>query len=138
MSDVIQEVRPSIVYLPNHSDVHTDHQITFRATISCCKIFRAPFIRKILMYECLSETEFALAISSEAFIPNVFVDITDEFLREVEIFKVYESEIMRPPFPRSIESIRSLAQSRGSFIGNKYAQAFCLLFEKINWTKGRL
>ena len=130
MSVVIQEVKPSIVYLPNRSDVHTDHQVTFKAAVSCCKNFRAPFIRKILMYECLSETEFAPALTECAFVPNVFVDISEYFCQKLEIFKVYTSEVMEPPFPRSIETVTSFAQYRGSRIGKEYGEAFYLLFEK--------
>ena len=131
ISVIIQEVRPSIVYLPNRSDVHTDHQVTFRAAISCCKNFRAPFIRKMLMYECLSETEFAPVLRENAFIPNVFVDISEFLNRKLEIFKIYDSEVMKSPFPRSIETVTSLAQYRGSRISKKYAEAFMLLEEKI-------
>ena len=131
MSIVIQEVKPSIVYVPNCNDIHTDHQITFKAVMSSCKHFRAPYIRKILMYECLSETEFAPAVSLYAFVPNCFVNISEYFLHELEIFRVYESEIMKPSFPRSIETITSLARYRGSCIGKEYAKAFCLLFQKI-------
>ena len=128
---VIQEVRPTIVYVPNRSDIHTDHQITFKAVTSCCKNFRTPFMNKILMYECLSETEFAPPLREDVFVPNVFVDISPFFCRKIEIFKVYESEIMDSTLPRSIESISSLACYRGSHIGRQYAEAFCLLFEKI-------
>jgi LmbE family N-acetylglucosaminyl deacetylase len=131
ISAVIQEIKPSIVYIPNHSDVHTDHQVTFKATISCCKNFRAPFIRKILMYECLSETEFAPALRENAFIPNVFVDISEFLNRKLEIMKIYDSEVMDPPFPRSIETVISLAKYRGSRIGEKYAEAFTLIQEVI-------
>lgn len=131
MSAVIQEVKPSIVYLPNRSDVHTDHQVTFKVAVSCCKNFRAPFINKILMYECLSETEFAPALREDAFTLNVFVDISEYFNRKLEIFKVYGSEVMEPPFPRSIETVTSLARYRGSRIGKEYGEAFYLLFEKI-------
>lgn len=131
MSVVIQEVKPSIVYLPNRSDVHTDHKVTFRAAISCCKNFRAPFINKILMYECLSETEFAPALMERVFVPNVFVDISGTFHQKLEIFKVYSSEVMAPPFPRSIETIISLAKYRGSRIGVESAEAFMLLEERI-------
>jgi len=132
MSEVIQEIKPSTVYLPNRSDVHTDHQVIFKAAISCCKNFRAPFINKILMYECLSETEFAPALREYAFTPNVFVDISEYLNRKLEILKIYDSEIREPPFPRSIETVINLAQYRGSRIGKKYAEAFYLLFEQNN------
>ena len=130
MSVVIQEVKPSIVYLPNRSDVHTDHQVTFKAAVSCCKSFRAPFIRKILMYECLSETEFAPTLMESAFALNVFVDISDYMERKLAIMSIYSSEMMPDNLPRSRSAIKALAAYRGSRIGVRYAEAFMLLFEK--------
>ena len=131
ISVVIQEVKPSIVYLPNRSDVHTDHQVTFKAAISCCKNFRAPFIKKNLMYETLSETEFSPALSENAFIPNVFVDISDYMEKKLEIMSIYSSEMMPDNLPRSYSAIKALAAYRGSRIGVQYAEAFMLLFEKV-------
>ena len=130
ISVVIQEVKPSIVYLPNRSDVHTDHQVTFKAVISCCKSFRAPFIKKNIVYECLSETEFAPALSENVFIPNVFVDISDYMERKSDIMSIYSSEMMPNHLPRSHSAIRALATYRGSRIGVQYAEAFMLLLEK--------
>ena len=131
ISKVMFEVMPEIVYLPNRSDVHTDHQSTFKAAYSCTKNFRYPFIKKILMYESLSETEFAPTLSESIFIPNVFVDITKYFEKKLEIFKIYESEVMKEPLPRSLEVIEALAKYRGSQISEKYAEAFVLLKETI-------
>lgn len=56
---------PEIIYLPNRSDAHSDHRITFDAVMACTKSFRYPFINKILMYECLSETDFAPSLHEE-------------------------------------------------------------------------
>ena len=131
ISKVIFEIKPEIIYLPNRSDVHTDHQITFKATYSCTKNFRYPFIKKILMYETLSETEFAPALPENTLIPNVFVDITNYFEKKIEIFKIYKSELMKEPLPRSLEVVEALAKYRGSRIGEKYAEAFVLLKEII-------
>ena len=82
------------------------------------------------MYETLSETEFAAPQESNAFYPNVFVDISDYFKIKSRIFQVYKSEVMNAPFPRSLEVIEALAKYRGSRIGVKYAEAFSLLYEK--------
>jgi len=131
ISKVIFEIKPEIIYLPNRSDVHTDHQITFKAAYSCTKNFRYPFIKKILMYETLSETEFAPALPENTFIPNVFVDITEYFEKKLEIFKIYKSELMAEPFPRNLEVIEAFDKCRGSRIGKKYAEAFVLLKEII-------
>ncbi|MBO1224042.1 MAG: PIG-L family deacetylase [Candidatus Scalindua sediminis] len=130
ISDVIKEIEPSVVYLPNRSDIHTDHKITFNAVMSCCKDFRMPCIKRILMYECLSETEFAPAHKECVFVASVFIDISEYFQRKLEILKVYASEVMASPLPRSIEAVTSLARYRGSRIGKEYAEAFYLLFEK--------
>ena len=131
ISEVILEIEPEIIYLPNRSDVHTDHQISFKAAYSCTKNFRYPFIKKILMYETLSETEFAPTLPESIFIPNVFVDITKYFEKKLEIFKKYKSEVMEEPFPRSLEVIEAFDKCRGSQIGEKYAEAFVLLKETI-------
>ena len=45
------------------------------------------------------------------------------------MMKMYESEIMEEPLPRSVRSIEALARYRGSRIGVKYAEAFQLLLE---------
>ena len=131
ISKVIFEIKPEIIYLPNRSDVHTDHQITFKTAYSCTKNFRYPFIRKILMYETLSETEFAPALPENTFIPNVFVDITKYFEKKLEIFKIYKSEVMEEPLPRSLGSIKALTKYRGSQIGVEYAEGFMLVREII-------
>ncbi len=131
VSKVIFEIKPEIIYLPNRSDVHTDHQITFKTAYSCTKNFRYPFIKRILMYETLSETEFAPALPENAFIPNVFVDITKYFEKKLEIFKIYKSEVMEGQSPRSLKVIEAFNKYRGSQIGEKYAEAFVLLKEII-------
>ena len=128
---VINEIKPQVVYLINRSDVHSDHRTAFNAIYSCTKNFRKPFIQKILMYETLSETEFAPAIAENIFMPNVFVDITDFMDKKIEIMKIFDCEVMPDNMPRSISAIKSLAGYRGSRIGVKYAEAFMLLFEKL-------
>ncbi len=131
ISNYINQIKPSIIYFNHYNDVHSDHRIAFDAIYSCTKSFRYPFITKILMYETLSETEFAPALPCASFIPNVYVDITDYLDQKIEIMKLYETELMEEPYPRSISSIEALARFRGSRAGVKYAEAFMLLYEKI-------
>lgn len=66
------------------------------------------------MYETLSETEFTMSSFNNIFKPNVFVDIMDYFEKKIEIMKVYDSEIMISPLPRSLNAIETLAKYRGS------------------------
>ena len=131
ISDVFKIVKPEIVYLPNRSDVHSDHKIAFQASYSCTKNFRYPFIKRILMGETLSETEFAAPSVENLFVSNVYINITEHFEKKIEIFKIYKSELMDDNLPRSIAAIESLARYRGSRIGVRYAESFQLLFERL-------
>lgn len=127
ISSIFTEVEPEVIYCLNRSDAHSDHRVIFDAVMACTKSFRYPFIKKILMYECISETEFAPALVEKLFLPNYFVDITDYIDQKLEIMKVFESEIAEHPFPRSLENIKALAHFRGASVGVKYAESFQLL-----------
>ena len=129
ISEVIYNIKPDILYIPNRSDVQSDHRISFQAIYPCTKNYRYPFIKSILMYETLSETEFAPALAENAFIPNTFVDITDYIDKKIEIMKLYDTEIMPDPLPRSVHAIKGLAAFRGSRIGVMYAESFQSLLE---------
>lgn len=131
ISKVFNEVKPNTIYINNRSDIHTDHQIVFQAVMSCTKSFRYPFIKKILMYETLSETEFAPALPETIFIPNSFVDISDYFNRKINIMRIFNSEIMESPLPRSSDIIETKSRLCGSRISVKYAEAFQLLLQII-------
>lgn len=130
INKVYNEVRPNIVYMNFVHDVHSDHKSAFEAAYTCTRSFRKPFIEKIYMIEALSETEFAPAISSSSFCPNVYVDITKYIDKKLEIMELYDTEIMQEPYPRSLSSIKALARVRGSRAGVMYAEAFQLLYEK--------
>jgi N-acetylglucosamine malate deacetylase 1 len=128
MSNVFQSVQPNQVFLPFRQDVHSDHQHAFSAAYSCTKVFRYPSVRKVMMVETLSETDFAQSAGG-GFVPNLFVDMTDQFDRKMEILRVYKSELSPHPFPRSAESITALATLRGVAAGCKYAESFMMLKE---------
>ena len=127
IASVVSKVRPEVIYTVNRSDVHTDHQVGAKAVMSCTKSFRYPFIERILMYECVSETEMAAPLVENVFIPNVFSDISDYLDRKIEIMQLYGSEVQEPPLPRSIDNVTALARFRGASAGVNYAEAFTLI-----------
>lgn len=129
LSPMLHELRPDILYLPFKGDVHSDHRILFECLCSCTKTFRYPFVKKILMMETVSETDFAPALAENAFLPNLFVDISEFFERKLEILSFYQSELGPPPFPRSFENLRALAGWRGSQTNCRYAESFMVLKE---------
>ena len=129
VSEVFRPFEPEEVFVPNRSDVHTDHRIVFDAVASCTKWFRYPFVKRVLAYETLSETDFGLG-TDKGFCPNVFVDIEPFLDRKLQAMDIYKSELGVFPFPRSHEAIRALAAVRGAAAGFKAAEAFQLLRER--------
>ncbi len=127
VSQIFSEIEPEVIYVMNRSDAHSDHRIVFDAVYACTKSFRYPYVKQVLMYECISETEFAPALSERVFIPNYFVDISDYMDKKLTIMEIFGSELGEHPFPRSIENILALAHFRGSTIGVKFAEAFQLI-----------
>ena len=127
ISKIFSEVKPEIIYCLNRSDAHSDHRITFDAVMACTKSFRYPYIKQVLLYECISETEFAPALPEKAFTPNYYVDITEFFQKKLDIMRIYESELGEHPFPRSERNIEALATFRGASVGVEYAEAFQLI-----------
>lgn len=127
ISEVFQEVKPEIIYCLNRSDAHSDHRHTFDAVMACTKSFRYPFVKQVLMYECISETEFAPNLHEKVFMPNYFVDVSNHLKEKLEIMKIYESELAEHPFPRSLRNMEALATFRGASVGVEYAEAFQLL-----------
>jgi N-acetylglucosamine malate deacetylase 1 len=131
ISKYVLEIKPQYVYFNHHADVHSDHRVAFEAIYSCTKKFRYPSIERILLFEILSETEFALPIGNNAFTPNVFIDITPYMGMKIEIMKLYTTEVMKEPFSRALTSLKALGRYRGSRIGVEYAEAFMLIFEAL-------
>lgn len=129
ISNSINKIKPDIIYMPFYDDAHSDHKIINESVISACKSFRKPFIKSIRVYETLSETEFNINPTSMSFKPNLYIDIDKYLEKKIKIMKVYRSEFLPHPFPRSEKGIKSLAYFRGSFVNLNAAEAFIILKE---------
>lgn len=128
ISKVINEIKPDIVYFPHKGDLNKDHRLVFESSLVATRPLHHK-IKRILSYECLSETEWGQSI--EAFNPNVYVDITKTLKTKIEAMKVYESEVKPHPHPRSLEMINILAKMRGGAVGLEAAESFILIREII-------
>lgn len=128
-SEVIKKIKPEIVYVPFPGDVHSDHRVVFEVMAACTKQFRYPWIKRILAYEALSETEFSINPVARKFEPNVFIDISNCLEEKIRIMNLYASEMGIHPFPRSQQNIRALATMRGATANCNAAEAFMLLKE---------
>jgi LmbE family N-acetylglucosaminyl deacetylase len=130
IAEAVERTRPEVVYVVHGGDVHTDHTVAFRATMSVLKPFHLEKlgVRRVLAYETLSSTE---AAAMPSFLPNLWVDVSAELERKLELLALYETEAQEEPLPRSASAIRALARYRGATIGVEYAEAFALVRELV-------
>ena len=126
-SKIINKIKPQTVYTPYFGDIHSDHRVVCEAVLSCVKSFRSNFIKKVLCYETISETEFNLKGRDYSFHPNCWVNIEKFLKKKIQIINMYKSELLEHPFPRSVKNINSLASIRGSNVGLKSAESFMIL-----------
>lgn len=123
--DFIEKTLPDTLILPYEFDAHSDHAEVFHWMYPFTKSFRYPFIKKVLLMEILSETEFTR--KEMAFKPNFFVDISEYMDEKIDIMRLYQGEMKDPPFPRSAENIKALATLRGAMGGVRYAEGFRII-----------
>lgn len=126
---VLKQIKPEIIYLPFPGDIHSDHRVVFEVMSACTKQFRYPWIKRLLAYETLSETDYSISPLFHHFHPNVFADITNYLERKIEIMKLYSGELNDFPFPRSERAIRAMAEIRGVLANCQACEAFVLLKE---------
>jgi len=129
IAEVVNESQPEIVYVPHGGDVNNDHRLVFEAAMVAIRPKPALAIKKILCYETLSETEWAAPLAENAFMPNVYVDISGVLATKLKAMSEYKSELKEFPHPRSLEAISALAKVRGATTGVEAAEAFMLMRE---------
>jgi LmbE family N-acetylglucosaminyl deacetylase len=125
--DVINEVQPDIVFIPHYGDMHLDHYIVSQTAMVGLRPIREHKVLEIYSYETLSETEWNIPHTSNAFLPNTWIDISDYLDRKLEAMSIYSTQVKEFPHPRSLEAIKALAKLRGSTIGVSAAEAFSLI-----------
>jgi LmbE family N-acetylglucosaminyl deacetylase len=125
----LRDYRPDVVYLPHRGDLHSDHRAVFQSALVAARPVGAPFIRRLLSYETLSETEWAAPNIADVFLPNVFIDITDFLEKKKQAMAAYRSQVKEFPHPRSLPSLEFLAGLRGVTVGFRAAEAFQLVRE---------
>lgn len=126
IGEIIRKIEPEILVTVFPNDIHSDHETVFRWVKPFSKSFRFPKLKRFLLMETISETDFALG---KPFAPNLLVDISEQMEDKLRLLKIYDTELGEPPFPRSLEQVRALATCRGVVAGTRYAEAFMILRE---------
>lgn len=129
LMDVIVAEQPDEVYLPFWGDLQVDHRVT---TDAAMVVLRAKYnhpVKRIYAYETLSETGINLPNAENAFIPNVYEDISDYLEGKKKALGFYKSQLSAFPDLRSPEAVEALARLRGSTVNVQAAEAFMLIRE---------
>lgn len=119
LEKIIKKFKPSIVYSPPSHDLNKDHQKVFESALVITRPFSSS-VKKLLCYELPGMVR-------EPFRPSVYENIEKEFSHKIKAFKMYKSEVMKFPHPRSLEAIENLAIQRGVESSLKKAEAFQLI-----------
>ena len=127
--DVIVSSKPDEVYIPHWGDMQKDHQIVSEAAMVSLRSKYGHSVKRIYAYETLSETGINYPTGEKAFIPNVYVDVTDFLEAKKEALRCYTSQIGEFPDLRSVEAIEALARYRGATVNIEAAEAFMLIRE---------
>ena len=86
-----------------------------------------PQVKRIYGYETMSETNWNVPNVQNAFIPNVYVDITDTLTDKLKALSYYKLQISDFPDARSTGAIEALAKYRGSLMHWFAAEAYMLI-----------
>jgi LmbE family N-acetylglucosaminyl deacetylase len=127
IEEVVQSVRPDIVYSHFGGDVNHDHRILFQAVQVATRPYSAPFVREVLAFETPSATEWGTPAVQGSFVPQIFVDVSATLEDKIRAFCRYEREVRPAPHPRSPESLRARARTWGSVIGVDAAEPFMVV-----------
>ena len=130
--NLVQEIRPDILYLPHRGDMQLDHKITVDATMVALRPKYNHVVKRVYAYETLSETGWDIPNVENEFIPTSYNEIEDFIGKKIEAMQMFKSQIAEYPNPRSIESIQALAVYRGTMVGVRMAEAFIVIREIRN------
>jgi len=120
LEKLIKKINPRIVYTTPNNDLNKDHQKVFESTLVVTRPHSSN-VNQVLSYE------FPGLKRKTSTMHNVYEDISKEFSYKVKAFKMYKSEVVNFPHPRSLDSIESFAIQRGVESNTKKAEAFELI-----------
>lgn len=124
LEEVIQGFLPDLIYTHHNGDLNIDHRLTHQAVMTACRPVPGYTVREIYSFEVMSSTEWNPSGVSH-FLPNYFIDISNDFLeKKLLALKEYSMEMRKAPHSRSFEHVEYLARHRGYSVGLEAAEAF--------------
>ena len=127
IEDLIQKLRPAVIYTHHPGDLNLDHGIVHRAVLIATRPVLGHPVRQILTFEVPSSTEWAFQKIEPVFRPNVFVEVSKTLDAKIAALACYDSETRNFPHPRSEQALRAIATRWGSVSGCTAAEGFELV-----------
>lgn len=123
-----EDFQPELVFTHHGGDLNIDHQRTFEAVVTACRPLENEIVKGIITFETPSGTEWRASSDPKHFIPNLFVEISeDNLIAKIKGMESYEFEKRTYPHPRSPEALKILAQRYGVMMGGNLYEAFQLI-----------
>ncbi len=120
LEQIIQEVKPQIIYCQYGGDINQDHQILFKALLIATRPTDDSIV-SLRAFDTASSTEWGFPGS---FMPDTYVDISETLETKLEAMACYVSEVRPYPHPRSIDALRNRAQAWGNRVCMEAAEVF--------------
>ncbi|GIM61841.1 PIG-L domain-containing protein [Capnocytophaga canis] len=119
---------PEVIFTHHGGDVNIDHQKTFEAVVTACRPMKEECVKTIITFETPSGTEWRASSDPKQFVPNMFVEISQEDLQaKIKGMESYEFEKRAFPHPRSPKALEILAQQRGIMVGKELVESFMII-----------
>ena len=127
--EVLDRVRPEVLYVPFPFDMHRDHREIFHSLSVAWRPSNPSGcgVKEIYAYEVPSETHWNAPYLEPGFVPNTWLDIGEHLQMKLRALKCYDSQIPAWPHARSLEALEHLARWRGSQVGVDAAEAFVMI-----------
>jgi LmbE family N-acetylglucosaminyl deacetylase len=123
-----KEFLPNVIFTHHGGDLNIDHQRTFESVITSCRPMQDEIVKTIITFETPSGTEWRASSDPKHFIPNLYVEISEENLNaKIKGMESYEFEKRKYPHPRSPEALKIQSQRCGITVGYLLAEAFTII-----------
>jgi len=131
----ISKTNCEVIFTHHFNDLNIDHRIAFEATVTAARPIPKSKISQILSFEIPASTNWRYPYE---FKPNMFVNIKNELKFKLRALAEYKNEIRKFPNPRSKKTTVAIAQRWGSLSGFEAAEAFEIVFSKLDYKKNPL
>jgi LmbE family N-acetylglucosaminyl deacetylase len=116
MDTIVNDVRPDLVITHSAHDLHWDHGLVNRATVSALRRWPCNLLAYVSSYEMNAQ-------NSTRALGQCFADISDTIERKVDAIAAHESQLVR----MDLDSTRDLARAMGRLAGVQYAESYEVL-----------